>query len=93
MQTQFKWTDKQRLLIIDAMGMGISMTNDIEKAKTMGLDISMFAAANSDFLNTNEYVQKKLTFVFNLSKTLGTTEMHDELLRLENESEEISLTS
>lgn len=88
MKTQFKWNDKQRLLIIESMAIAIENCNNVKHANQMGFDIAIIAAACADFLNSEEYIQKKLKFVFEMASTLGSTSLYDQLISLETNSNE-----
>jgi hypothetical protein len=88
MQTKFKWTDKQRLLLISGLSMGISLSPSIEMSQRLSEDIYYFTKASADQINTDERIQKKLKYIFELQITLGPNNLYEQFLKLEKETGE-----
>ena len=88
MQTKFKWTDKQRLLLIGGLSMGISLSPSIEISQRLGEDIYYFTKASADHINTDERIQKKLKHVFELQIIRGPDNLYEQFLKLEKETGE-----
>lgn len=88
MQTKFKWNDKQRLLLISGLSMGISLSPSIEMSQRLGEDIYYFTKASADQINSDERIQKKLKHVFELQIILGPNNLYEQFLKLEKETGE-----
>lgn len=93
MQTKFKWTEKQRLKMIDSLGMGVLMSPSLEVSHKIGEYIIIFTKASSDFINDDEYVQERLKTIFKFQKALNVTELHDTLVKLESDDESSSFAA
>ncbi len=87
MQTKFKWTDKQRLLMVGGLSMGISMAPSLEMAKILADDLYIFSQAPADFLNSDTHVQVKLKNVFEFGKMMNLTDVYDNLIKLDKEDD------
>ena len=87
MQTKFKWTDKQRLLFVNGLSLGVSMAPSLEIARKLGEDIYFFAKAPAEQINSDERIQKKLKVVFELQLILGKNNLYEQFLALEKDDE------
>ena len=87
MQTKFKWTDKQRLLFVCGLSMGVAMSPSLEMAHQLGEDIYFFAKAPAEQINSDERIQKKLKAVFELQLILGKNNLYEQFLALEKDDD------
>jgi hypothetical protein len=96
-QTKFKWTDKQRLLVISAISLGIVMSPSVELSRHLAEDIYIISKGTVENLNTDKELQEKLKKSFELQIFLGLdgNNLYNQLLELEKEkdSEQISLSA
>jgi hypothetical protein len=88
MQTKFKWKDKQRLLMIAGLSMGVMLVHKIDAAHNLGGDIYVLANAKAEFINNDERIQNKLKVVFELQQTLGKGNIYEKMLELEKDEDE-----
>ena len=99
MQTKFKWTPEQRLLMIGGISLGVTMTSTIEQAHILAEDIYLFSIASSEIINKDESIQSKLKNVFIQSKLKNVCDkninIYEELLKLEKteDDDQISLSA
>lgn len=87
MQTKFKWTDKQRLLFVNGLSLGVSMAPSLEIARKLGEDIYFLAKAPVEQINSDERIQQKLKTVFQLQIILGPNNLYEQFLALEKDEE------
>lgn len=90
MQTKFKWTPEQRLLMIGGISLGVTMTSTIEQAHILAEDIHLFSIASPEIINKDEFIQSKLKNVCNKN-----IKIYEELLKLEKkeDDDQISLSA
>jgi hypothetical protein len=88
MQTKFKWTDKQRLIIISGVSTAVTMSSSLQLARALGEDIYFFAKASAEQINSDERIQKKLKVVFESQMILGENNFYEQFLKLEKETSE-----
>ena len=89
-QTKFKWTPEQRLLMIGRISLGVTMTSTIEQAHILAEDIYLFSIASSEIINKDESIQSKLKKVCDKN-----IKIYEELLKLEKkeDDDQISLSA
>lgn len=87
MQTKFKWTPKQRLMLIAALSLGVKMAPNIETAHSIAEDIYSFANVTADAINSNEHIQTLLRHAFELQQLIGKNNIYEEMLKLDKDDD------
>ena len=94
MQTKFKWTPTQRMLLIQSMAMGIMMSPSQEISNILANDIYKFSTLSAESINEDVEIQSKLKTLFSitndLSNSMKDANLHNLLLKEENKEEKIS---
>lgn len=93
MQTKFKWKDKQRLLMIRGLSMGIIMSQSLDAAHNLAEDIFAFSKYTPEQINSDESIQKKLKFMFILQKQMNVNQLYEELVMLDKYDETTSFAA